>query len=496
MKNTFFIFFLVLFFSLRAGNKSGPVVAYSFNNGNTLADVGVSEMRAVGVSLVRDRFSNPTSAVYLHGNYGSYLSLGTSNLIKPKQGTISLWLFIDNPMLKGEGLEDNPIILTKSQPGDDFYEGYYMNYDYNLKKFGATTTQSKLMQVTLRTSDTVALRRWYHLAITYNNDFLCFYVNGSLEAKMKKGFESTFLENDSVMIGNSANTKNKRFFNGSIDDIQIYDRVLGPEEIRELYEAPNPKAYKGKLKIVFFGLIILSGTGLIIFMVSLYFKRQYKKEIEGVKLQNKMSAMEVKVIKAQMNPHFIFNSLNSIQDLILSNENDKAQIYLSKFSRLLRKILESNTTENIILSDEIDLINKYLEIEKLRFNNAFKYEVSFDSDIDPETVLIPNFLVQPFIENAIWHGLLPKEGEKRLSISFKRMNDKGLLCTVEDNGVGITAPKIDIDKKSLAITFIKQRLELLSRIHGSDYGIEMIEKKWLDSKENGIKVIIKLPIVN
>src|SRR5204863_9458592 len=117
-------------------------------------------------------------------------------------------------------------------------------------------------------------------------------------------------------------------------------------------------------------------------------------EKEKNQLLNNWYEQENRVLSAQMDPHFIFNSLNTIQQFIITNDNDKAQLYLSKFSRLIRKILESNTQEHITLAEEIDIIEKYLEIESLRFNNVFKYHISVDQGIDANKLKIPHFLIQ------------------------------------------------------------------------------------------------------
>lgn len=498
---TITLIFLIGFmsFHLHAQVKKGLVAKYSFNEGNAKDEVGVNDAKVVGASFVRDRFGNSKSAFYLHGNYGSYLNLGVSEVLKPKEGTFSIWFYIDNPMFKGQGLEVNPIVLAKCKPGDDFYEGYFIAYDFNLKKICATTALSELMQVTLHTADTIALREWHHVAITYDKDYVCLFFNGVLDSKMAKNFESYFLAEDSVMIGNTANTKNKRFFNGSIDDIEIYNRVLSESEIEDIYNASDPKAYKVVIKWALRALAVILLILVIVFLVNIYFKKKIQKEREKNELQSHMSEMEMRVIKAQMNPHFIFNSLNSIQQFILANENDKAQIYLSKFARLIRKLLESNMKENILLSDEVELLKKYLEIESLRFNNAFNYDIYIDDKINSKNLFIPHFLIQPFVENAIWHGLLPKKGEKNLNVKFSLISENILSCIIEDNGVGrkksIHEPEI-AEKKSLAINFIRQRLEFLGKVHHNSFGVHITDKVNTDGKNYGTKVEITLPVIN
>ena len=226
-------------------------------------------------------------------------------------------------------------------------------------------------------------------------------------------------------------------------------------------------------------------------------RRRLKREEEKFKLNTRLHEMEIKVIKAQMNPHFMFNSLNSIQQFIITNENEKAQYYLSKFSRLIRKLLESTTKDSVSLLDEIDILNRYLEIEALRFNNVFKYTVEVTKDIDVANTCIPHFLIQPFVENAIWHGLLPKKGDKYLTVHFEMQNKNQIVCTIDDNGIGRkkNEGKQNLEKKSLAINFIKQRLDLMNKNLGMNLSLNIIDKVDYEGNSEGTKVILVLPMI-
>lgn len=224
------------------------------------------------------------------------------------------------------------------------------------------------------------------------------------------------------------------------------------------------------------------------------YKQKLKKIIERNSVKIKMQELEIKAVKAQMNPHFIFNALNSIQQFILSNENEKAYKYMVKFSKLVRMLLESNTKENITLTEEIELLKKYVEIESLRFNSAFDYTFEVDERLNPETIKIPHMLIQPFIENAIWHGLMHKVGQKNLKVNFNFKEENILICTVEDNGVGMSNKKTDSfglnEKKSLGLEFIKQRLELIAKTKSIACGLIINDK----GDATGTKVEIFIPI--
>lgn len=494
-----FFFLSSLSFISMGQTADGLVAKVTFNDGKAKDDLGGLHPKIYGAKLVEDRFGNPKSAYYFQGNFDSYLNLGTSELLKPKRGSISLWVKIDQQMFKGEGFHGNPIIRTRSHAGDDFDEGYSITYHFNLRKLHVNTTLSERQQTTVYPSNITYLQQWYHLVMTYDDKTLTFYIDGVLEGKSAKNFESKFLYGDSVIVGMTYGLKNKRYLQGTVDDIRIYNRVISPKEVLDLYNEPNPNKSAVILRWIilsFLGLVIVIGVIWIIkWRVNLLVSREKEKN----QLRNNWYEQENKVLTAQMDPHFIFNALNTIQQFIITNDNEKAQLYLSRFSRLLRMILESNLKDTIMLGEEIKIIEQYLEIESLRFNNVFQYNILLGKEIYPDKIFIPRYLIQPFVENAIWHGLLPKDGNKQLEISFTCVNEKTLVCTINDNGVGRghSQEKVKREKnRSLAISFIQQRLQLMSKLQGSDYGVQIVDKVDKDNRSEGTKVIVTIPILN
>ncbi|MBP9601781.1 MAG: histidine kinase, partial [Lutibacter sp.] len=181
---------------------------------------------------------------------------------------------------------------------------------------------------------------------------------------------------------------------------------------------------------------------LIIALLYTFYKYQIQKIekknqllLDKVNLEKNLNQSKLKAIKSQMNPHFFYNALNTIQSFILTNEKKQAVSYLSKFSTLTRTILEMSEKENITLSEEIKTLGLYLDIEKARFDEDFSYEINIGYGIDIENIKIPSMLLQPYVENAVKHGLLHKKGEKRLTIDFERIFDS-LKITIDDNGIG------------------------------------------------------------
>jgi len=217
-----------------------------------------------------------------------------------------------------------------------------------------------------------------------------------------------------------------------------------------------------------------------------------KRRLKQIAFDDRISAL-----KAQMNPHFIFNSLSSIQHLITSNKKEAAIKYLNKFSSLMRNLLEGSIEAKIILSEEISLLKKYLELEALRFDNTFQFNISVAEDIDIEAIEMPALLVQPFVENAILHGLLKKkEGNKQLDVRFNR-DKKYILCEIEDNGIGRVASaklrtQLKNSKKSRGIEVTQQRLQLLN--HNEINNIEITDKLDIQGQVSGTLVRIKILI--
>lgn len=467
-------------------------VNFSFNNKTTKDKISNLEPKLINASFAEDRFGNKDHAVHLFGNANSYLNLGTSSLLKPKAGSISLWVKVENAIWYGTGYNANPLILTKRSREDDFFEAYAFYYMTESKKVAAVYTKDSSNQVFFSSNNKFELQKWHHVVLTYDKDSASFYVDGELENRFKTGFELEFLEEDSVIMGVTGNKKNNRFFNGSIDDIAFFHEVLTPVEVSKLYQAPDPN----RLSVLYASLKYAAMLGLLIGVIYLSIRRHLNRKLkqyqETLKLQTRLLETELRVNRALMNPHFIFNSLNSIQNLILNNKNEEANSYLLKFSKLIRKILESNTTETISLADELDVLRRYLELEHLRFQKDFEYAIDVDENINPNQVRIPIMMVQPFVENAIWHGLMNKSGERMVNVSFCMNDERYLCCVIDDNGLGRAVKPKDLkDKKSMATVFVQSRLELINKIHNLACKLSIIDKP--DS--GGTRVELVLPIL-
>lgn len=215
--------------------------------------------------------------------------------------------------------------------------------------------------------------------------------------------------------------------------------------------------------------------------------------LQAIDNQRKTAEAKLQSMRLQMNPHFLFNALNSIQQMTISGNSDGAALYLSKFSRLLRMILAQSDRELVSLRDEIDTLQLYLELEALRFDDTFAYTIYCAEDIDKDEYRVPTLLIQPFVENAIWHGLLQKEGSRRLHISFHTAPDDLLVCMIEDNGIGrIAAGAFSANSRQQhggrGVRVSHERIAALNSLYGQQHILEIEDLYAPDGSAMGTRV--------
>lgn len=231
---------------------------------------------------------------------------------------------------------------------------------------------------------------------------------------------------------------------------------------------------------------------LVIFLLVLYKQFQLKNEKRIITLEQNM-------LRTQMNPHFIFNSLNSIKLYIINNEKENAVFYLNKFSKLMRKILMASSEKNIPLQEELETMKLYVNIENIRFNNEILYQEVIDDAIDVETIHVPSLILQPFLENAIWHGLSLKETDKKITLEIKKQHPNFITINIIDNGVGRKASeeihqKNTIKRKSVGIEITKERLANFSKQFSNMYQLDIEDLEDASGNALGTKIIINIPV--
>ena len=218
---------------------------------------------------------------------------------------------------------------------------------------------------------------------------------------------------------------------------------------------------------------------------------------ENIALKQKSSELEMLALRAQMNPHFIFNSLNSINLFILENNRLQASEYLSKFSKLIRLILQNSQEAYIPLEKELEALQLYMELESLRFENKFDYTISVADDIDATVMKVPPLIIQPFVENAIWHGLLHKKENGHLEIAAYT-NGQVLYYKITDNGIGRKKAgelksKSAEKQKSMGMSITADRIALLKR--QGQTSIIISDLVLGDGSPGGTEVLIELPVI-
>jgi len=240
--------------------------------------------------------------------------------------------------------------------------------------------------------------------------------------------------------------------------------------------------------------ILVASVSALLFGRYLLKQKQSRLELERKNLE-----IEHRLLRSQMNPHFIFNSLNSIQSFITGKEIPEAEVYLAKFARLMRYILENSRKSFVFLEDEINTLTLYLELEKLRFENKFDFNIAVDPALDQETTEIPPLIVQPFVENSILHGIRMKKGKGLIGIDF-RMNTHVLLCEVTDDGIGREKARQMIQRsgehQSMGIQLIRERLDIFNKELQTDCSFSIEDTIDVNGAVCGTKVLISLPVRN
>jgi hypothetical protein len=218
---------------------------------------------------------------------------------------------------------------------------------------------------------------------------------------------------------------------------------------------------------------------------------------EKIQLEQSLSKSILTAIKSQMNPHFFYNALNTIQAFIYTNDNKTANAYLAKFSKLTRTVLEMSEQDTVTLSEEFKALNLYLELEKMRFSKNFNYRLHTENIESPTMIEIPPMLIQPYIENAIKHGLLHREGERKLAVGFNLIEPNLLEVIIEDNGVGRKKSgelnQLKNEKHSSFSSHANQkRLEILNEHNRDNSAIEIIDQYDANGNALGTKVVLNI----
>ncbi|MBN2746788.1 MAG: histidine kinase [Bacteroidales bacterium] len=366
----------------------------------------------------------------------------------------------------------------------DNFVGLYVNC-YNIFTFynarGDLENAEKYLIKSLKYAEITKIQQ-YKIA-TYQQLHLFYSSNKNFE----KAYEYLLLMNQSV------ESMHFRELTARIADLTIrYDVLKSQDEITFLTQENQIQSLKIRNdKLIIYGLVILM-IGIALYFILIW--RQNK-----IKTKQKTDQLTLKNLMQQMNPHFIFNTLNSIQYYMYNHSELDTNDYISKFASLIRRILDNSNQNGVKLSDELETVGLYIQLEKIRFDDGFDYQISIDPEVNPDEFKIPSMFIQPFVENAIIHGLRHRKERGQLSLEIKLQKNDIVEITVEDNGVGRNKSdhinsQTGHKHNSKALGIAKDRLKLLSSIYNKKLNIQYIDKTESDIC-CGTKVIIELPLI-
>jgi ligand-binding sensor domain-containing protein len=235
--------------------------------------------------------------------------------------------------------------------------------------------------------------------------------------------------------------------------------------------------------------------GMIALLLRYRLRKRQEEDERNVGLYKLLVKLKLKALRAQMNPHFTFNVMNSIQHFIVNKDEESALRYLSKFSKLVRAILNNSEKNGVTVKEELEVIRLYLELEAMRFEKRFDYEIIVDPEIEEGTVEIPSMLIQPYIENAVKHGILPLTSTGKITVEIKKQ-EKFIRCVIEDNGIGrekAAENRGSSEHKSFGTAITQERLAVINTLYNSTLSEKIIDLYGPDGKPAGTRVEIYIP---
>ena len=306
---------------------------------------------------------------------------------------------------------------------------------------------------------------------------------------LKKGIEANALK---YLTAYSAAKDTMHILDLHRESMELQTRYESERKDQQIMSLAKENEWReSRLRLNRIFLFSLAGFIILIIMMGIILIRQNR-----IREQQNIIILKQKLFRSQMNPHFIFNSLSSIHHFMLNEDSQKAASYLSRFSKLIRAILHSSGEEYTKLSNEISTIENYLELQKLRFPDKFDFEIHVNEDIDADTIIIPAMIIQPFVENAIEHGVRNKASKGNVTVSFN-LNDDILQINVEDNGIGrekamelLTAQ--GKAHKSMSTNIICDRIRVLNKTLKKKISLEIIDLKDVQGDPRGTRVLMQL----
>ena len=416
-----------------------------------------------------------------------YKSLANNNLINSKIGKVICGYSIANVLIKqkkyNQALKTVDTVLSIAIKEKD---KYYLSNTYNTLGL-AQLHLNKLVAAkkNLTTALKIATKFNVHTIVVKANENLALLYDKKKDYKKAYTYYKHAKEED-------AKTLNERNLLYVSELITKYDKENSENQIKNLAKK-NEIAQQQIIRNRNLWILVLS---IFILVAILLFSINKQ---EGLKNEKRILSLKQDALRSQMNPHFMFNALNSIKLYIIENDQKKAISYLNKFSKLMRKILEASSVQKITLSEELETMKLYISIENIRFSNEIDFSIKTASLVNLNTIKIPPLVLQPFLENSLWHGLSSKKEDKKIIISINKLSSDFIQIEIEDNGIGRDASaeikaKKYIQRKSVGIDLTKQRLKTFVKNLKNDYKLTYEDVLCENKKVCGTKVILKFPL--
>jgi hypothetical protein len=483
-------------------------------------DYSTMAISTINMAIIYNKLNDKEKAIETNKRALEYIKKDTSQDQSLNQIITSLNL-ADVYRRNGQ-LDDAELTLNNIKPVIDSIDYFVANARYNIARAHLLHDQNReeeLFQLVSKEAPQLKQNRGYD-QLTYST-MIYYYGSGLIKRGRKSEVKPIVNELEAMVENSGIDHKNnlyqyiydltsnlgdyeKAFYfldlhkvlNDSLLNESTNEKIINLEKLYELEkkekeiesrsrENETLKKRNSTLLALIFGLLFI---GSLIYL-ALYRKRQNEKE--------QMNQIEQKMLSLQMNPHFIFNAISSIQNYLFDEGDTKIAIHhLSTFASLMRQMLENSREKLIPLQNELDFLTNYMNLQKLRFDDRFNYSINIDKNIDPENISIPPLLMQPFVENAIEHGKIYLQKDGLLHINIRNYKNN-IQIEISDNGIGFEASKnfepksMVIKKKSLAIDITNERLHLLSKLMKKQFSFNINANK----KEAGTTVLIDLPLI-
>lgn len=368
------------------------------------------------------------------------------------------------------------------QLGDQYYiSETYINLGWTQEKLNNNEEAEKSLKTGLQISRAYELKIFSSEALKHLSELHA--KLGNFEMAYSNYKESKLTE-DSI-----TNDRNLNYVNDLIIEYEHESKNNQIKELANENEVVRNKLERNKKLFWYTAILISLFTTMIIIIIR---HRQVKQEKQIITLEQDM-------LRSQMNPHFIFNSLNSIKLYIINNDKEKAVYYLNKFSKLIRKILIASTEKEMSLEEELDTMQLYINIENIRFQNEIDFEIKVDDGINTSNIKVPSLILQPFLENALWHGLSSKKHNKKIVLHVHKDSKDYINISIQDNGIGrkesekINSLKV-LKRKSVGIAITKARLANFSKRFPKDYKFDIEDLYNEKNRPKGTKVTLQIPL--